>query len=271
MAPFGVAQVKRLDLVVADDGPRPLPGRPRRGVRRRRRDRRAAGGGVPGRSRRGGASGRDAGARAALASVLQGRPDPRLELTAIGHGHLDLAWLWPLRETRRKARRTLTHQLDLIDRYPEHVYGVSQPQQLAWLEADDPELFDRVVAAMKAGRIEAQGGMWVEADANLPSGESLVRQSLYGQRCWQRLLGRTVDVCWLPDVFGYNGNLPQLSWPRRHDPVHDHQAQLERAQRLRPSLVLWRASMAPRCWSTCLRRATTSPAARRSRPPAPAT
>ncbi len=214
MAPFGVAQVKRLDLVVVDDEAEALyldalalayavvaaTDEQQAAASRASFDdavRRVRAGDI-------------AGARAALAAVLQGRPDPRLELTAIGHGHLDLAWLWPLRETRRKARRTLTHQLDLIDRYPEHVYGVSQPQQLAWLEADDPELFDRVVAAMKAGRIEAQGGMWVEADANLPSGESLVRQSLYGQRCWQRLLGRTVDVCWLPDVFGYNGNLPQL-------------------------------------------------------------
>ena len=154
--------------------------------------------------------GDDAGARAALTPLLNGTPDPTLTLSAVGHGHLDLAWLWPIRETRRKARRTLTHQLALADAYPEHVYGISQPQQLAWIEEDDPALFERVRAAIADGRIEAQGGMWVEADANLPSGESLVRQALYGQRYWQSRFRRTMDVCWLPDVFGYNANLPQL-------------------------------------------------------------
>ena len=149
-------------------------------------------------------------ARAALAPLLTGAPDPRVAVTAVGHGHLDLAWLWPIRETRRKAERTLTYQLAQLDRHPELRYGVSQPQQLAWLEEQSPNLFERVVAAAKDGRIELQGGMWVEPDTNLPSGESLVRQVLYGQRYWREKFGRTLDICWLPDVFGYSGNLPQI-------------------------------------------------------------
>ncbi len=149
-------------------------------------------------------------ARAALEPLLHGTPDPQLAVTAVGHGHLDLAWLWPIRETRRKAERTLTYQLAQLDRHHELRYGVSQPQQLAWLEDQAPELFDRVVTAVADGRIELQGGMWVEPDTNLPSGESLVRQVLYGQRYWREKFGRTLDICWLPDVFGYSGNLPQI-------------------------------------------------------------
>lgn len=151
-----------------------------------------------------------AAAREALVGVLHGTPDADLAVTAVGHGHLDLAWLWPIRETRRKAERTLTHQLANLDAHPAARYGVSQPQQLAWLAEQAPELFARTIDAMKQGRIEPQGGMWVEPDTNLPSGESLVRQVLYGQRFWSQYVGRRPDFCWLPDVFGYSGALPQI-------------------------------------------------------------
>lgn len=133
-----------------------------------------------------------------------------LRVTAIGHGHLDMAWLWPVRETRRKARRTLQGQLDLLERYPEHTYGISQPQQLAWVERDDPALFERLRGAVTAGRIELQGGFWVEPDTNLPSGESLVRQAIHGQRYWQSRFGQRARMCWLPDAFGYSAALPQI-------------------------------------------------------------
>lgn len=151
-----------------------------------------------------------AAAREVLRPVFDGRPDDDLTLTAIGHGHLDLAWLWPIRETRRKAERTLVMQLELLRRYPEASYGVSQPQQLVWLGEQNPELLEQVRGQMLAGRIEPQGGMWVEPDTNLPGGESLVRQMLVGQRFWQQFLGRRVQLCWLPDAFGYSAALPQL-------------------------------------------------------------
>lgn len=158
-------------------------------------------------------------ARATLASGMlpRGGGDRRTQetgegvtATAVGHGHLDMAWLWPVRETRRKARRTLQVQLDLIDAHPGHTYGISQPQQVAWVEEDDPALFERLRAAVEAGRVELQGGFWIEPDTNLPSGESLVRQAVRGQRYWESRFGRRVDFCWLPDAFGYSAALPQI-------------------------------------------------------------
>ncbi|MBU0936810.1 MAG: hypothetical protein KKC64_14425 [Spirochaetes bacterium] len=130
--------------------------------------------------------------------------------TAVGHSHLDLAWLWPIRETRRKAQRTFSNALAFMERYPWYVYGASQPQQFEWLKEDNPELYERVCTAVAAGRLEAQGGMWVEPDMNLPSGESLVRQLCYGMDFFEREFGKTMETCWLPDVFGYNANLPQI-------------------------------------------------------------
>lgn len=147
---------------------------------------------------------------AALAPVLDGPPDDSLALTGLGHAHLDLAWLWPIRETRRKARRTFRAQLDLLQEHPDAYFGASQPQQFAWIEQDDPALFERIIAAEAAGRLELQGGFWVEPDTNLPSGESLVRQAIHGQRYWESRFGHRVSMCWLPDAFGYSGALPQI-------------------------------------------------------------
>lgn len=151
-----------------------------------------------------------AGVRAALAPVLGGPGCAGLALTGLGHAHLDMAWLWPLRETRRKAHRTFRAQFDLLEQHPDHVFGASQPVQFAWIEEDDPELFARMVAAEREGRFEIQGGFWCEPDTNLPSGESLVRQAIHGQRYWESRFGKRVTTCWLPDAFGYSGALPQI-------------------------------------------------------------
>ncbi len=130
--------------------------------------------------------------------------------TAIGHAHLDLAWLWPLRETHRKAARTFAAALENLERYPGHVFGASQGQQFAWIKDERPELWPRIKAAVAEGRIELQGGMWVESDANLPSGEALVRQLLYGKRFFRDEFGRDMRICWLPDAFGFPASLPQI-------------------------------------------------------------
>ncbi|QCR20188.1 alpha-mannosidase [Agrococcus sp. SGAir0287] len=154
-----------------------------------------------------------AAARATLAPSLAGGATDPLEYTAVGHGHLDMAWLWPLRETRRKSARTYTRQLHAVERHPGYVYGTSQPQQLQWLRDRHPALFERLRAAIAAGSVEAQGSFWIEPDTNLPSGESLIRQAVVGRRFWQRELGLTDDrmrLCWLPDTFGYSGALPQI-------------------------------------------------------------
>jgi alpha-mannosidase len=127
-----------------------------------------------------------------------------------GHAHIDLAWLWPLEETRRKARRTFYSVSGLIDRYPDFYFNQSSAQVYSWIEQDDPALFEKIRTQVKAGRWEPIGGMWVEPDGNLLSGESWVRQLLFGQRYFESRFGRRVNVAWLPDSFGFNGSLPQL-------------------------------------------------------------
>lgn len=133
-----------------------------------------------------------------------------LTFSAIGHAHLDLAWLWPIRETRRKLGRTFANVNANMDRYPDFLFGASQAQQFEWLEESYPELFEKIAKKIRDGRIEIQGGMWVEADANLSGGEALIRQMLYGKRYFKQKFGVDVKVCWLPDAFGFSGVLPQL-------------------------------------------------------------
>jgi alpha-mannosidase len=154
-----------------------------------------------------------AGARAALSAPLSAASDSDFVYSAIGHGHLDMAWLWPLRETHRKAARTYTRALNAVEDRPGYIYGTSQPQQMYWMKHEQPAVFERLKAAVAAGRIELQGSFWIEPDTNLPSGESLVRQALVGRRFLQDEFGLSDEqlrLCWLPDTFGYNGNLPQI-------------------------------------------------------------
>ena len=131
-------------------------------------------------------------------------------VTAVGHAHLDTAWLWPLRETVRKCARTFATVLALMDRYPEYHFVVSQAQHLAWMRDHYPDLWDRMKVRIAEGRIEPTGSMWVEADCNIPSGESLVRQIVHGKRFYLEELGLETDDVWLPDVFGYSAALPQI-------------------------------------------------------------
>ncbi len=133
-----------------------------------------------------------------------------LAVTAVGHAHIDTAWLWPVRETIRKCARTFATQLELIERYPEYVFGASQPQHYAFVKEHYPALYERIKAAVKAGRWELQGGMWVESDCNVTSGESLIRQLLHGKNFFRNEFGVDVNNLWLPDVFGYSAALPQL-------------------------------------------------------------
>lgn len=129
---------------------------------------------------------------------------------AVGHAHIDLAWLWPIRETKRKAARTLTNVFHLIEKYRDFVFGISQPQMLEWLREDYPDVFGRIKTYVEQGRIEVQGGMWVEADTNVSGEEALVRQMLYGKKYWQENFGKDVQSLWLPDVFGYSAAMPQI-------------------------------------------------------------
>jgi alpha-mannosidase len=174
------------------------------------------------------------GDRGRLLALLARESGSLLELSAVGHAHLDTAWLWPLEETMRKLVRTTTAQLRLLDEYPDYVFAHSQAQHYAWLEDREPELFARVKDAVAAGRWVPVGGSWIEPDCNLPSGESLARQFLFGQRYFERAFGRRCREFWNPDVFGYTAQLPQLlreagmtrfltqklSWNRFNPPEH---------------------------------------------------
>jgi alpha-mannosidase len=135
---------------------------------------------------------------------------PRPVVHAMGHAHIDVAWLWPLRVTRGKAARTFATALALMEQYPAYTFTQSQPQLYKMVAEDDPDLFARVKARVAEGRWNATGGTWIEPDTNLPCGESLVRQFLHGMRYFQRELGVRPEVLWLPDVFGYSAALPQI-------------------------------------------------------------
>lgn len=156
------------------------------------------------------------------------------ELSAIGHAHTDTAWLWPIAETARKVTRTLSSQTAYMDRYPDYRFVMSQAVQHDMIKNTNPDLFERMKVHVAQGQLIPEGGTWVEPDCNIPSGESLARQFLFGQRFFLAEYGAHCTVFWNPDVFGYNGQLPQimrqariehfltqkLSWNRYNRPDH---------------------------------------------------
>ena len=142
--------------------------------------------------------------------ILDKPSESDFEITAHGHGHLDLAWLWPIRETKRKGARTFSSQLFYTEKYNDYVFGASQAQLFLWMKEGYPELYSRITKAVKQGRITIQGAAWVESDVNLPCAESLIRQFLYGKKFFKNEFGINSNVLWLPDTFGYSGSLPQI-------------------------------------------------------------
>ncbi|TVY08164.1 alpha-mannosidase [Paenibacillus cremeus] len=156
-------------------------------------------------------------------------------LIAVGHSHIDIAYLWTIADARRKSVHTFTTIMALMDQYPEFTYFQSMPQIYAYIEEDAPDLFRQIQARAQEGRWEVEGGMWVESDCNIPSGESLVRQFLHGMRYVKEKFGKSCEMLWMPDVFGYNAALPQilkqcgiryfmttkLSWNEVNDFPHD--------------------------------------------------
>lgn len=175
-------------------------------------------------------------AAAALLAPLYARHNGSTthEVSAVGHAHIDTAWLWPLAETWRKCERTFSSQTAYMADYPEYKFACSQAYQYQIIKRRNPDLYARIKAAAKKGQWVPVGGTWIEPDCNIPSGEALVRQFLFGQRFFQREFGRRCDEFWNPDVFGYNGQLPQiirgagmrrfltqkLSWNRFTKPPH---------------------------------------------------
>ncbi|HET7658724.1 MAG TPA: alpha-mannosidase, partial [Bacillales bacterium] len=151
------------------------------------------------------------------AGYLQGKVDEWAEVeemkpkvVTLGHSHIDMAWLWRLSHTREKASRTFSTVLHLMRQYPEYRYIHTSPQLYQFIKKDYPEIYENVKGKIRSGEWEITGGMWVEPDTNLPSGESLIRQILFGKRFMREEFGVDTKVVWLPDVFGYTWALPQI-------------------------------------------------------------
>ena len=128
----------------------------------------------------------------------------------IGHTHIDIAWLWTVNQTREKAQRSFATVIELMKRYPEYKFMSSQAILYKMVKEESPELYEEIKAMIRAGRWEVEGAMWVEADCNLSSGESLVRQVQYGKNFFRDEFGVESKILWLPDVFGYAAALPQI-------------------------------------------------------------
>lgn len=132
------------------------------------------------------------------------------QVIAVGHAHIDSAWLWPIRETQRKCARTFASAIRLMDDYPDYHFTCSQAAQYEWIEQRHPTIFQGIRDKVAQGQWHPVGGMWVEPDMNLPSGESIVRQLVFGQRYFESRFGMRSSVVWIPDVFGYPASLPQI-------------------------------------------------------------
>ncbi|MBQ8375301.1 MAG: alpha-mannosidase [Clostridia bacterium] len=131
-------------------------------------------------------------------------------VNCVGHTHIDVAWMWTLDQTKEKIERSFSTVLKLMDEYPEYKFMSSQPQLYAYLKERNPQLYERVKEKVKEGRWEVEGSMWLEADCNLTSGESLVRQIVHGKRFFLEEFGKDCRIVWEPDVFGYCAALPQI-------------------------------------------------------------
>lgn len=156
-------------------------------------------------------SGTAAAAREVVAPVLAAPANASAHrLSAVGHAHIDSAWLWPLRETVRKVARTAANTVNLMDDHPEYIFAMSQAQQLAWIAEHRPDVFERVKEKIADGQFVPVGGMWVESDTNMPGSEAMARQFVHGKRYFLEEFGIDTPEVWLPDSFGYSAALPQL-------------------------------------------------------------
>ncbi len=151
-------------------------------------------------------------AHAFLKNELYGQHCGRFteSVCCVGQTHIDVAWLWTLGVTRKKAVRSFSTVIRLMEQYPEYIFMCSQPQLYAFVKEEAPRLYEKIQARVKEGRWEAEGGMFVEADCNLTGGESLVRQFLVGKKFFREEFGKDCRILWLPDVFGYSAALPQI-------------------------------------------------------------
>ncbi|WP_328680931.1 glycosyl hydrolase-related protein [Streptomyces sp. NBC_00322] len=156
-------------------------------------------------------NGSAAAARSRLEEVLSTPAAPSAHrISAVGHAHIDTAWLWPLRETVRKVARTTANMTALLEDEPDFIYTMSQAQQFAWIKEHRPEVYAKVKEAVAEGRFVPAGGMWVESDTNMPGSEAMARQFVHGKRFFLDEFGIENDEAWLPDTFGFAAGLPQI-------------------------------------------------------------
>ncbi|MCL6731876.1 alpha-mannosidase [Streptomyces neyagawaensis] len=132
-------------------------------------------------------------------------------ISGVGHAHIDSAWLWPIRETKRKTSRTFSNVTALADEYEDFIFACSQAQQYEWVRDNYPQVWERIKKAVEKGQWAPVGGMWVESDGNLPGGEAVARQFVHGKRFFIENFGIETKGVWLPDSFGYNAAYPQLA------------------------------------------------------------
>ncbi|MCR5557112.1 MAG: hypothetical protein K6F75_06085 [Butyrivibrio sp.] len=145
-----------------------------------------------------------------LMNNLYGKGENPATVASVGHTHIDVAWKWQLKQTREKVIRSYSTVMELMKRYPEYLFMASTPQMYEFVREEEPELFEEIKEKVREGRFEPEGAMWLEADCNITSGESLVRQILYGKRYFEDVFGVRSDALWLPDVFGYSAAMPQI-------------------------------------------------------------
>lgn len=160
--------------------------------------------------------------------------------TCIGHTHIDVAWLWTTEQTKQKVCRSFATVLKLMEEYPNYKFFSSQPQLYKYVKERHPDLYEKIKKYIKEGRWEAEGGMWIEADCNLTSGESLVRQFIYGKRFFKDEFGIDNNILWLPDVFGYSGALPQIMKKCRIDYFMTTKLAWNQINKIPNDTMIWR-------------------------------
>ncbi|MFD1252040.1 Mannosylglycerate hydrolase [Devosia equisanguinis] len=165
--------------------------------------------------------------------------DAMPEIVATGHTHIDVAWLWRVRETRQKMARSMANALSLMDEYEDYRFMYNQGVLLDYLEEDYPELFTRIGAQVEAGRFEIEGALWLEPDVVIASGESLVRHITKGVRYHQEKFGVTPRIVWLPDTFGYTAALPQLMALSGLDVFITHKMSWNDTNRMPHEIFFW--------------------------------
>lgn len=167
----------------------------------------------------------------------------------VGHSHLDTAWLWPIHITQQKMAHTTAIQLELMQRFPEFTFAHSQASQYEWLEKAHPDLLKKIKDAVRRGQWDVVGSMWVECDCNVPSGESFVRQFLYGKRYFKEKLGVETDDMWLPDVFGYSAALPQILQKFKINSFLTQKISWNQTNKFPHNTFLWQGIDGSRIWS----------------------